>query len=385
MTGRSDIRPLAIMVAFAALFAGAIYGWIMGYVTIGPASPRAAITASPSPSAAAGRAPTITITHDTCCKQAARYLNARWESDQKVIEASFTLDPAPPFECGATVDGSGLRGTFGCVGLLAGPVDHVGHLTITTTYGVYPVEHRFRTMGDKLEGVQWFTEFEDPNGDPLACAAASCRIIGLYTSGQDKMTATQILQLGKQFNVSKDPGIDPAAIATVLTRLDARDHFHYYRFNTREEATAAAVYWLFRSGKPVLAITLAGQHGPLVIGFQGTYGTYYDDPNNKITGVVVEDPQRGDMRPETANRRPDKYRTPEFQTGRLLQLQEWYGDEWWFGFPYAGTIPYAGQTLDIDRNDGAYPRPHWAGTFVILVDDGDAGQAPDKEGRVRFH
>ena len=383
MTGRSDLRPLAIMVAFAALFAGTIYGWAMGYVTVGPPPPRAAITASPTPTPA--RTPDIKITHDTCCKQAARFLNARWESTEKVIEAAFSLEPAPGFDCAAIVDPSGLKGTFGCVGLLRGAVDHVGHLVLTTTYGRYPVDHRFRTMGDRLEGVQWFTEFEDPTGDPLACAAASCRMIQLYTTGQDKMTATQILQFGKQFNVSNDPGVDPAAIATVLKRLDARNNYHYYRFTGREDATAAAVYWLFRSGKPVMAITLAGQHGPLVVGFQGTYGTYYDDPNNKITGVVVEDPQRGDMRQETADRRPDKYRTPEFQTGRLLLLPEWYGDEWWLGFAYATSIQYAGQTLNIERSDAAYPTPHWGGTFVLLVDDADDGQPPDKEGRVKFH
>jgi hypothetical protein len=382
MSGRSDIRPMAIMVAVAVLFAAAIYGSFVGALPVGPGVARPALA---SPTATPARAPEVKVAHDTCCKQAARFLNAKWEASEKVIEAAFTLEPAPPFPCSATVDDSGLRGTFGCVGLLPGAVDHVGRLVVTTTYGRYPVEHRFRTMGDKLEGVQWFTEFEDPTGDPLACAAASCRIIQLYTTGEDKMTATQILQFGKQFNVSKDPGIDPAAIAALMKRLDARNNYHYYRFNTREEATAAAVYWLFRSGKPVMAITLAGQHGPLVIGYQGKYGTYYDDPDNRITGVVVQDPQRGDLRAETANRRPDKYRAPDFQTGRLLLLDEWYRDEWWLGFPYAASIPYAGQTLNIERSDGAYPVPHWGGKFVLLVDDADDAQPSDREGRVRFH
>ncbi|MGH2377417.1 MAG: hypothetical protein ACRDGT_02975 [Candidatus Limnocylindria bacterium] len=54
------------------------------------------------------------------------------------------------------------------------------------------------------------------------------------------------------------------------------------------------------------------------------------------------------------SRRPDKYRSVEFQTGRLLGLQEWCGDEWWFGFGYAPAV----DGVDIDRNDGAYPRPH---------------------------
>ena len=34
--------------------------------------------------------------------------------------------------------------------------------------------------------------------------------------------------------------------------------------------------------------------------------------------------------------------------------------------------------LAVDRNDGAYPVPHWAKTFVILVDDGDAEWGSDK-------
>jgi hypothetical protein len=233
--------------------------------------------------------------------------------------------------------------------------------------------------------VKWFSEFEDPSGTPLACAAASCRIVQLYTTGDDPMTATQILELGQQFNVSLDPGLDPAAIATVLDRLDSGNDYHYYRFDTREDATEWAVYWLLRSGKPVIAITLAGQHAPLVIGFQGAYGVYYDDPVNSVEGVVVQDPQRGDMRPET-NRRPDKYRTPEFQTGRLLLLEEWYGDEWWFRFAFASTIRVPGTTdrVSIERNDGAYPLPHWAGKFVLLVDDGDSEWPPASEGRIRF-
>src|SRR5688500_5048720 len=111
------------------------------------------------------------------------------------------------------------------------------------------------------------------------------------------MTATQILELGQQFNVSRDPGLDPAAIATVLDRLDADNDYHYYRYDTREAATAWAIYWLLHSGKPVIAITLAGQHAPLVIGFQGVYGVNWDDPVNKIEVVVVQEPQHVEMRP----------------------------------------------------------------------------------------
>src|SRR2546425_2086385 len=96
----------------------------------------------------------------------------------------------------------------------------------------------------------------------------------------------------------------------------AAQQLHYYRYDTREDATLASVYWLLRSGKPVLVISLAGQHGPVLVGFEGAYGTYYDDPANKVSGVIVEDPQRGDMDPRTQSHRPDKYRTPGFQTGQ---------------------------------------------------------------------
>jgi len=384
MTGRSDVRPMAIMVAVAMLFAGAVYGWVAGLVPVG--SPVGAPVAPPSASASpTSRAPQVKIVHETCCEQTARFLNASWESSERVAFAGVRLEPAPPFDCGATVDASGLKGTFGCAGFLPGAKDQVAHLTLVTAGGTFPMEHKFRTMGDRLENVKWFTEFEDPTGDPLACAAASIRIIHVFTTGEDKMTATGILALGRPLNRSRDPGIDPVAIATVLDRLEPRNDYHYYRFATREEATAAAVYWLFRSGKPVMAITLAGQHGPVVIGFEGTYGTYYDDPTNKVTAVVVEDPQRGDMRPETASRRPDKYRTPEFQTGRPLLMDEWLKDEWWLGFAYQATIRMPdGTTVNIERNDGAYPTPHWGGTFVLLVDDADSEWPADKEGRVKF-
>jgi hypothetical protein len=146
------------------------------------------------------------------------------------------------------------------------------------------------------------------------------------------------------------------------------------------------VYWLVRSGKPVMVISLAGQHGPVLTGFQGLYGTYYDDPANKITAVVVEDPQRGDLDPRTAGHRPDKPRSAGFQTGQPIPLSEWYGDEWWLRFVYASPIKMPdGSFLAVDRTDGVYPTPHWAGKFVILVDDGDADNPSDREGRVKFH
>jgi hypothetical protein len=370
----------AVVVGIAFVFAVAAGGFILrGGGGVGPAG-------TPAPSATSGsRGPDVKITQQTCCAQTARGLLATWEASGKVTAASVTLTPDPGFACNATVDGSGLKGTFSCVGLLKGATDYLAKLQLTTAAGTFPFEHRFKTMGDRLTDVKWFTEFENPAGEPLACAAASCRIIQNYTTGKDPMTAQAILELGRQFNRSKDPGLDPVAIATILGRMEPTNHYHYYRFDTREDATGAAVYWLVRSGKPVMVISLAGQHGPVLIGFQGTYGTYYDDPNNRISGVVVEDPQRGDLNPQTQNHRPDISRSAGYQTGQLIGLDAWYGEEWWLRFAYPAAIKMPdGSFQNIERNDGVYPTPHWEKKFVILVDDGDADNPPDREGRVKF-
>ena len=53
----------------------------------------------------------------------------------------------------------------------------------------------------------------------------------------------------------------------------------------------------------------------------------------------------------------------------------------WLAYPYAPTLAGYG---NIDRNDGASPAPHWARTFVLVVDDGDAANPPDREGRVKY-
>jgi hypothetical protein len=273
-----------------------------------------------------------------------------------------------------------------CQGLLRGATDFTATLTLVTSRGTFTYPQKFKTMGDRLTGVQWFTEFEDPKADPLACAAASVRIVQSYTTGKDPLNATQILQQGQAYNKSRDPGLDPVAVATIQKKLDARNNYHYYRFATREEATKSAIYWLVRSGKPVHVISLAGQHDPVLVGFTGTFGTFYDDPANAYTQVVVEDPQRGDTRPETANHRPDKSRNAGFQTGQPIGLDEWNRDEWWFGFPYTSPIRMPdGSLLAIDRTDGAYPTPHWVGKFVLLVDDSDVDWPQEKEGRVVWH
>ncbi len=370
------------VVAAGLVFAIVVGGFLFGG---GGEGPSAAASATPTASPTA-KAPEVAFTQDTCCTQAARFMRVSWTSTEKATAARLTLAPDPGFPCASTLDPSGLKGLMTCQGLLNGSTDYVATLTLTTARGSFPFAQKFKTMGNTLANVKWFTEFEDARGEPLACAAASIRIVQNFTTGSDPMTATQILQTGQAYNKSRDPGLDPAAIAATQKRLDARNSYHYYRLATREEATKSAVYWLVRSGKPVHVISLAGQHDPLVVGFTGTIGTFYDDPANAITHVHVQDPQRGDMRPETASRRPDKYRTPGFQTGQPIALDEWYRDEWWLAFPLVSPIRMPdGSLQDIERNDGAYPAPHWRGSFIIIVDDADAEWPSDKEGRVKWH
>lgn len=382
MYTRAERLAQVSVVGVALVFAIAVGSFLFGRGGGG-----ADISASASPSASAtARSLEVTFVQDTCCTQTARFMKVSWTASERATSAKAAVLPDPGFPCEATIDASGVKGVMSCQGLLRGATDYTATLTLATARGSFPFPHAFKTMGDKLTGVQWFTEFEDPTGEPLACAAASIRIVQSYTSGKDPLTATQILTQGQAYNKSKDPGIDPVAVATMQKRLDARNNYHYYRFATREEATKSAVYWLVRSGKPVHVISLAGQHDPLVVGFTGVFGTFYDDPANKFTQVLIEDAQRGDMRPETASRRPDKYRTPGFQTGQPIGLTEWYGDDWWLGFAYQSVIRMPdGSNLNVERNDGVYSSPHWGGRFVILVDDGDAEWPPDKEGRVKWH
>ncbi len=64
--------------------------------------------------------------------------------------------------------------------------------------------------------------------------------------------------------------------------------------------------------------------------------------------------------------------------GRKVVLKP---NECWLRFVYAGVV----SGVNIDRNDGAYPMPHWAGQFVLLVDDADSEWPSDREGRVKWH
>jgi len=382
MYTRGERIAQMVLVAVALVFATAVGGFVLGRGGGGGATGDNASPTVP----AAQRPPDVTFAQDTCCTQTARFMKIGWTSSEKANATKLTVAPDPGFPCDSALDATGLKGTLTCQGLLKGATDYTATLALVTTRGTYSYQQKFKTMGDKLTGVQWYTEFEDPKGDPLSCAAASVRIINNYTTGKDMPTATQILEQGRVLNKSKDPGIDPVAIASMQKKLGASNNYHYYRFTTREEATKSAVYWLVRSGKPVHVISLAGQHDPVLVGFTGTFGTYYDDPINAFTQVIVEDPQRGDLNPLTASHRPDISRAAGFQTGQPVDVADWYRAEWWLGFAYASPIRMPdGSLLAIDRSDGAYPTPHWAGQFVILVDDGDADWPSDKEGRVKWH
>src|SRR5581483_3200385 len=233
----------AALVAVALVFAFTVGGFLFGRGgTIGGAAATASATGAPKP-------PEVTFTQETCCTQTARFMKVSWTASEKAAAVKVTVTPDPGFPCDSSIDASGLKGVVTCQGLLRGSTDYTASLALVTARGTFPYQQKFRTMGDRLTNVPWFTEFEDPKGDPLACAAASVRMVQSFTAGTDPLSATQILQQGQAFNKSKDPGIDPAAIATMQKRLDARNNYHYYRFATREEATKSAIYWLVRSGK----------------------------------------------------------------------------------------------------------------------------------------
>jgi len=338
-------------------------------------------TSLPTPTA-----PTLVLDPVRDPAQAPRFVAGRWASSLPVAEVRVTVAPVLPFPCTATLDPDQPRGSYGCTGLLPAATDIRITLDVVTAAGGRATAVQiYRTVGTRLAGVPWFSEFEDPTGEPLACAAASVRIVHAFTTGRDPLTATALLALGRAGNRSADPGLDPAAIAALLTRLEPTDRYHYYAFSSKEEATGAAAYWLARSAKPVIVISLAGQHAPVVIGYEGVIGTHVGDPANQVTSVVIEDPQRGDLQPATQSRRADKSRSVEFQTGKRIGLAEWYGDEWWLGYAYQGVIRMPdGSLRDVDRSDGAYPRPHWAGAYVIIVDDSDTDWPSDREGRVLF-
>ncbi|MEK7859833.1 MAG: hypothetical protein AAB284_00585, partial [Chloroflexota bacterium] len=124
-----DWKAPTIMVGVALLFAGALYAYVLGALApAGVGTPSGALpTASASPTPAP-RPPEVTIVHETCCVQAARFLDVSWGSSERVTAATLKLEPAPPFDCSATVDSSGTKGRFGCAGFLRGALDQVARM-----------------------------------------------------------------------------------------------------------------------------------------------------------------------------------------------------------------------------------------------------------------
>lgn len=376
MTMRGAVPALLIAIVAAAC----------GTTAEGPAPAPSTGAGASMPPSATPTAATLVFEPPKDTSQAARYISGQWSSTVPLLDVQVMVTPEPPFPCAVTMDAERRTGSYRCDGLLPPSTDLRIELTGTSNQNLrIRAVRNLRTMAERLSAVPWFTEFEDPAGDAILCAAASVRIVQMFTTGRDVANAKAIQTRGKPLNKSADPGLDPAAIAAVITALEPTNRYHYYRFPTKEAATRAIVYWLARSGKPVIVLSLAGQHAPVITGYVGTLGVSIADPATRITALIIEDPQRGDLDPATARHRPDKSRSRDFQTGATIGIDEWYADDWWLGFAYAATIKLPdGSTLNIERNDGAYGTPHWAGKFVILVDDGDADNPPDSEGRVQF-
>ena len=371
---------------------GALPAVLLAILAAACAEPTALPAQSRSATAPASHAPSptppaavLTFEPPNDTSQGARYLAGQWSSTAPLLDVQLSVTPEPSFPCAVTMDPEKRSGSYRCDGLLPPSTDLRMELTGTASQNLRIRAVRdLRTMGERLSAVPWFTEFEDPKAEAVACAAASIRIIQTFTTGRDIATAKTILARGRPLNKSADPGLDPAAMAAMLTSLEPTNRYHYYRFPTREAATRAAVYWLARSGKPVIALSLGGQHAPVITGYVGILGASIADPANRITALIVEDPQRGDVDPATAGHRPDQSRSVDFQTGATIPMAAWYADEWWLRDAYKGSIVFNsdGKLHDVDRSDKVYPRPHWAGAFVILVDDADPANPPDREGRV---
>ena len=169
--------------------------------------------ASPSARASPTRAappPGIAFEAPRDPSQAPRYVAGRWTANVPLFDVRLAVMPDPSFTCSVTVDPGRQAGAYSCDGLLPPATDVRLELSATSGEGAQGrATLSFRTMADRLSGVPWFTEFEDPNGEALACAAASVRIIQTFTTGRDIATAAEILARGRLSNKSADPGSTP--------------------------------------------------------------------------------------------------------------------------------------------------------------------------------
>src|SRR5437879_13891318 len=100
---RSERVAQGALVVVALVFAIVVAGVIFrgGGGAPGAAVPTAAPTVKP---------PDVKIAHDPCCAQAARFLNAGWESSAQVDRAAVTLTPEPGSACPAPAGRSGPKG-----------------------------------------------------------------------------------------------------------------------------------------------------------------------------------------------------------------------------------------------------------------------------------
>jgi len=142
---------------------GLVFAITVGSFILRGGSGDAGLGATPTPGASpTAKPPDVKFTQDTCCIQTARAMRATWESSQTVVKAAFQLTPDPGFPCATTLDPSGAKGALSCQGLLRGATDYVATLSLTVGRDTFRYDQRFKTMGDKLTDVKWFTEFENP-------------------------------------------------------------------------------------------------------------------------------------------------------------------------------------------------------------------------------
>ena len=143
-----QLALVAIALVFAVAFGGFLFGRGGGGVAVGSASPTVPAALQP---------PEVAFTQDTCCTQTARFMKIAWTASEKTNATKLTVTPDPGFPCDSSLDATGTKGVLTCQGLLKGATDYVATLALVTNRGTFSYQQKFKTMGDKLNGVQWFT------------------------------------------------------------------------------------------------------------------------------------------------------------------------------------------------------------------------------------
>ena len=237
-------------------------------------------------------------------------------------------------------------------------------------------------MGNRLADVKWFTEFENPTGDPLACAAASIRIVQNYTAKQDPMTAEQILAAAKPYNKSRDPGLDPggdrddpeaARPEQQLSLLPLRDA----RRGDEVRGVLAGAQRRSRctSSRSRGSTTRCSSDSPACSARSTTIPANTIDAGRRAGSAARRHAAR-DREPPA--RQVPHARIPDRPAARPRGVVR---------RRVVAALHLRGRRVRREHrsNDGAYTAPHWAGQFVLLVDDGDAEWPSDREGRSKWH